>query len=166
MSDDCLPEGLKGKRHDDWRWYVSWVKRSWTARCGKNWPVPPKLLLGNAGWTEADAYRFGHFNTPRHKEHYNVLGAGDFLKKYGSVMPIPKAGYWMVTAVMYRGWLPLPMFAFKWKNEHYISLGLARWDEVDFYYDLLRVRASGTKGRIAMAVTGGVLALIIWLVFW
>ncbi|MFQ5538800.1 MAG: hypothetical protein ACE5FB_00235 [Candidatus Binatia bacterium] len=161
MSDDCLPEGLKGKRHDDWRWYVSWVKRSWTARCGKNWPVPPKLLLGNSGWNEADAYRFGHFNDPRHKNHYNVSGAEEFLKKYGSVMPIPKAANWMD-----RGWLPLPMFAWKFANEHYISLGLARWDEVDFYYDLLRVRASGWKGRVAMAVTGGLLALIIWLVFW
>jgi len=166
VSDDCLPEGLKGKRHDDWRWYLRWVKRAWTARCGKNWPFPPKLLLGNSGWTEADAYRFGHFNKPRHKDHYNVSGAEEFLKLYGHILPIPKAGYTMLSAVMYRGWLPVPMFAKRFKNENLFSLGIARLDEVDFYYDLIRVRGSGTWGHIYMYITGGLLALIIWLVFW
>ncbi len=166
MSDDCLPEGLKGKRHDDWRWYLRWVKRSWTAKCGKNWPFPPKLLLGNSGWNADDGHRFGHFNTPRHREHYNVAGAHEFLQKYGNILPIPKPGNWMISAVMYRGWLPLPMIAIRFKNEDLYSLGIARLDEVDFYYDLIRVRGSGTLGHISMYITGGLLALIIWLVFW
>jgi len=67
---------------------------------------------------------------------------------------------------MYRGWLPLPMFAKRFKNENLYSMGLARWDEVDGYYDLLRIRGSGTWGHIYMYITGGLLALTIWLVFW
>lgn len=139
MAPNCLPEKLQ-KNHDDWFWPFSLIPREWTARCGKNWPMPPKLLLGNSGWTDADQWRM---------QHHTV----EWLDTYGKLLPIPKAGHWIVTAVMYRGWLPLPMFALTWKNGDYYSLGFARWDNVDKYYDLFRVRAHGRRGRFFMWAT-------------
>lgn len=102
--------------------------------------MPPKLLLGNSGWTGADQGLMGHH-------------AVDWLDKHGKVLPIPKAGHWILTAAMYNGWLPIPMFAITWKNGDYYSLGLARWDNVDEYYDLFRVRAHGRRGRFFMYST-------------
>ena len=157
MSDDCLPEQLKGKRHDDWRFYVRWVPRAWTARCGQAWPQPPKLLLGGSGWTEEDAHLFGHFNTEDHT-------AEDFLRANGDLLPIPKAGHFVLSAVLWLKFIPLPMMAWTFKNGDYISLGIARWDEVDQYYDLIRVRAHGTLGRVAMAVSILSIAAILYFI--
>jgi len=140
MSNECLPESLKGKRHSDWIWIISWVPRSWTARCGKRWPMPPKLLLGDSGWTGADQWMLGHHTV-------------EWLDKYGKILPIPKAGHWILTAAMYKGWIPVPMFAITWKNGDYFSWGLARYDNVDNYYDLFRVRAHGKRGRFFMWAT-------------
>lgn len=152
MSDDCLPEGLKGKRHDDWRWYVAWVPRAWTARCGKNWPQPPKRLWGGSGWEESDHHMFGHHEL-------------EYFKKIRKVLPWPKAGYALLSAVLYRGWIPLPMFAITYRNEDHFSIGLVRWDDVDNYYDLARVRGSGLKGYITMAVFILGLAALIYFTF-
>lgn len=142
MGNECLPEKLR-KRHDDWKflWGIaSWVPRGWTAKCGKRWPMPPKLLLGNSGWTGADQIGQGH---------HTVI----WLDKYGKVLPIPKAGHWLVSACMYNGWIPVPMFALTWKNGDYFSIGIARWDNVDQYYDLFRLRAHGRRGRFFMFAT-------------
>ena len=79
--------------------------------------------------------------------------AVEFLDKYGKVLPIPLAGHWIVTAAMYRGWIPFPMFAITWKNGDYFSFGAARWDDVDEYYDLMRIRAHGRRGRFSMWAT-------------
>jgi hypothetical protein len=144
MGNECLPEKLR-KRHDDWFWLVSWVQRGWTAKCGSRWPMPPKLLLGDSGWTGADQAEQGHHTAK-------------WLDKYGKVLPIPKAGNWILTAAMYNGWVPVPMFAITWKNGDYYSLGVARWDNVDNYYDLFRVRAHGRRGRMFMYATGLFLA--------
>jgi hypothetical protein len=59
---------------------------------------------------------------------------------------------------MYKGWLPVPMFAITWKNGDYYSLGIARYDNVDNYYDLYRVRAHGRRGRFFMYATGLMIA--------
>lgn len=99
--------------------------------------MPPKLLLGDSGWRSADRVLQGHHSD-------------EWLDKYGKILPIPKAGHWLVSAVMYRGRVPLPMFAITWKNGDYFSLGIARYDNVDEYYDLFRVRAHGRRGRIFM----------------
>lgn len=107
--------------------------------------MPPKLLLGDSGWTGADQSLMGHHTVA-------------WLDKYGKILPIPKTGHWIVTAAMYNGWLPIPMFAVTWKNGDYYSLGLARWDNVDNYYDLFRVRAHGRRGRFFMYST--ILALV------
>lgn len=146
MGNECLPEKLR-KRHDDWFWPVSYIPRGWTAKCGKRWPMPPKLLLGNSGWTGADHNQM---------QHHTV----EWLDKYGKVLPIPKAGHWILTAAMYAGWIPVPMFAITWKNGDYFSIGLARWDNVDNYYDLFRVRAHGKRGRIFMWATAFTLAAL------
>ena len=144
MSNECLPESLR-KGHDDWPWFIAWVPRGWTAKCGSKWPMPPTLLLGDSGWTGADQSLMGHHTV-------------DWLDEYGKVLPIPKTGHWIVTAAMYNGWFPIPMFAVTWKNGDYYSLGLARWDNVDDYYDLFRVRAHGRRGRFFMYST--ILALV------
>lgn len=143
MSNDCLPEKLK-KRHDDWFWLISWVPRGWTAVCGKNWPMPPKLLLGDSGWRGTDQAIQGHHTS-------------NWLDNHGKVLPIPKPGNWLLSAAMYKGWLPVPMFAITWSNGDYYSIGIARWDNVDNYYDLYRVRAHGRRGRFFMYATGLIL---------
>jgi hypothetical protein len=107
--------------------------------------MPPKLLLGDSGWTGADQAEQGHHTVK-------------WLDQYGKVLPIPKAGNWLVSAVMYAGWLPLPMFAITWANGDYFSIGIARWDNVDEYWDLFRVRAHNRRGRIFMWATA--LALV------
>ena len=107
--------------------------------------MPPKLLLGDSGWTGADHIRQGHHTVA-------------WLDKYGKVLPIPKVGHWILTAVMYRGWLPVPMFALTWKNGDYFSIGLARWDNVDSYYDLIRLRAHGRRGRLFMLASAFAIA--------
>ena len=144
MGNECLPENLR-KRHDDWTWIVSWVPRGWTAKCGKRWPMPPKLLLGDSGWRGIDQRVQGHHTA-------------EWLDEYGKVLPIPKHGNWLLSAAMYNGWFPVPMFAIKWSNGDYYSLGIARWDNVDNYYDLFRVRAHGRRGRMFMYATGLFLA--------
>ena len=148
-GNKCLPERLR-KRHDDWIWIVSWVPRGWTARCGWAWPQPPKLLVGDSGWEMTDHHRFGH-----HTE--------EEFKKYRHIMPIPKRDHFMVTVVFFLHFIPLPMMAWTFKNEDYISLGLVRWDNVDKYYDRSRVRAHGTLGRIAMGIfIAGLAVLVYW----
>ncbi len=137
MSDECLPESLKGKRHDDWRWYVRWVPRAWTARCGPRWPQPPKRIWGSAGWTEEDHHMFGH-----HEK--------DYYMKIKEVLPIPKAGHALLSVVLWSKFLPLPMFAITYRNGDYFSIGVVRWDDVDKYYDLHRWRGHGVKGYITM----------------
>lgn len=145
MSKKCLPSHLRDKNHDDWPWFIAWVPRSWTAVCGERWSTPPRLILGNSGWNGIDQPQM---------QHHSVA----WLDKHGPVLPIPKPGYWILTAVMYRGWLPVPMFAITWKNGDLFSLGLARWDNVDSYYELFRVRAHGRRGRMFMYATGLFLA--------
>lgn len=165
MSNKCLPKQLKGKRHDDWKigsWKIEpiWrIPRAWTAKCGWAWPQPPKLLLGNSGWTAEDAHLFGHYNTEDHT-------AEDFLRDNGDVLPIPKAGNFLVSAVMWLKFIPLPMITWAFKNGDYISLGVVRWDDVDGYYDLLRIRAHGTLGRVAMGLTILAIAAIAYFFIW
>ncbi len=156
MGNKCLPDNLKGKRHDDLIWILRWIPRSWSARCGKRWPQPPKLLLGNSGWTAEDAHIFGHHNTEDHT-------AADFLRANGDILPVPKAGHGFVSAVMWSGWLPLVFWARSFKGGGMISWGLVRWDDVDKYYDIHRVRVSGWRGRLAAAA---ILAVIAALIYW
>jgi len=137
-GNKCLPEHLH-KNHDDWRWYVAWVPRAWTARCGWAWPQPPKKLLGNSGWTMEDRHMFGHHSD-------------DFYEKNRHILPIVKAGNFMVTAVLFMKFIPLPMMIWAFKKGGYISLGVVRWDDVDSYYDLFRLRASKWRGRVAMVI--------------
>ena len=103
--------------------------------------MPPKLLLGDSGWRGTDHATQGHHTVK-------------WLDDHGKVLPIPKPGNWILTAAMYNGWFPVPMFAITWKNGDYYSLGVARWDNVDNYYDLFRVRAHGRRGRFFMYATG------------
>jgi len=103
-------------------------------------------LLGNSGYTGADQPAFSHHTVK-------------FMEENGHVLPIPAPGRWIVSSVLFLKFLPiLPMFAIKFKtpvgDEDYFSIGIARWDDVDHYYDLLRVRAHGTKGRIVMVIFG------------
>jgi len=152
MSNKCLPDNLKGKPHDDWVSFVSWVPRSWTARCGWAWPQPPKLLIGNSGWDLKDYHRFGHHDY-------------EFFKLIRHVLPIPKPGHFMISAVLFLKFIPLPMMAWSFKAGGWISLGVVRWDDVDKYYDVLRIRASGTRGRIALILIGLGLAALGYFLF-
>lgn len=153
MSKKCLPAHLQ-TRHTDWIWILSWVPRWWTARCGWAWPAPPVLLLGRSGWVKTDwPVQFTH-----HEFKYYL--------KIMHKLPIPAPGHWLVTAVLWAHFLPLPMFAWKFRNGDYISLGIARWDDVDNYYDLMRVRAHGTKGRIALVSTGLGGAALLYFLIW
>ncbi len=158
MPNKCLPDGLKGKTHTDWKAgalrFLWWVPRSWTAWCGWAWPQPPVRLLGDSGWTEADQPLHGHHTKK-------------FMREYGHVLPIPKAGHWLVSVVFWLKFIPLPMVAITFDTEEaageegydpdYFSLGIARWDDVDKYYDLVRARAHGKMGRVVMiAVAVGI----------
>ena len=161
MPDKCLPDSLKGQPHTDWKagWLriLSWVPRSWTAWCGWAWPQPPWRILGNSGWTGADQAKHPHHSVK-------------WLNDHGHVMPIPKAGHWVISSVPWLKFLPIfPMFAITFKtpadDPDYFSLGVARWDDIDNYYDILRVRAHGKKGRILMIGTGLSLAGALYLIF-
>ena len=154
MSKKCLPAWLQ-TRHTDWIRGLKWVPRWWTARCGWFWPAPPARLLGRSGWTMQD-YLDGLHN---HHPH-------DYYRKIKEVLPIPAPGHWMITAVLWAHFLPLPMFAWKFRNGDYVSVGIARWDDVDNYYDLMRVRAHGTKGRIALAGIGAGIAALTYFLIW
>lgn len=137
MPNKCLPDNLKGKKHTDWWKIVAWVPRSWTAWCGWAWPQPPILLIGKSGWEIADHHRFGHHTEKEFKRYKNILS-------------VPKPGHFFISAILWLKFIPLPFMAWSFKNEDMVSLGVARWDDVDKYYDLFRVRASGMKGRIAL----------------
>ena len=155
MGKKCLPAWLQ-TRHTDWIWPLKWVPRWWTARCGWFWPAPPVLLLGRSGWN------LDHYVRDKMFQHHDF----DYYGKIMHKLPIPAPGHWLLTAVLWAHFLPLPMFAYKFKNGHYFSLGIARWDDVDNYYDLMRIRFSGRKGRIAgWTVLLGLLALAYW-VLW
>lgn len=155
MGKKCLPDYLQ-RRHDDWIWIVSWVPRWWTARCGWFWPAPPVLLLGKSGWTMNHYYQHGLHN--HHEPAY--------YEKIKDKLPIPAPGHWLVTAVLWAHFLPLPMFALKFKNGDYCSIGIARWDDVDDYYDLCRIRFHGTKGRILGAAILLGLAAAVYFIAW
>lgn len=118
--------------------------------------MPPVLLLGRSGWTTTD----------RNTRGFHVHHAPDYYEKIKHKLPIPAPGHWLITAVLWAHFLPLPMFAWKFKNGDYVSLGIARWDDVDNYYDLMRVRAHGTKGRIALAGFGAGIAALTYFVLW
>lgn len=90
----------------------------------------------------------------------------DYYRKIKDVLPIPAPGHWLLSAVLWAHFLPLPMFAWKFKDGDYFSIGIARFDDVDKYYDLMRIRFSGTKGRIAgFTVLFGLLALVYFLIW-
>jgi hypothetical protein len=93
------------------------------------------------------------------------------MRESGHVLPIPKAGHWLVSVVWWLKFIPLPMVAITFDSDvapseegydpDYFSLGLARWDDVDSYYDLVRARAHGTMGKVVMAavavgIVGGI----------
>jgi len=122
-DEDCLPEEVRGKLHDDWPWPISLVPRSWTVVCGKDWPKAPDLLAGDSGWTLEDKDRFGHFTD-------------EFLIAHGARLPIPKPGHWVITAVMY-DYIPLPYFAITFKNNWHFRIGALRWDETrEVFYEI------------------------------
>lgn len=122
-NEECLPESLRGRKHDDWPSPISAIPRSYTVVCDDSWPEVPELLAGDSGWTLEDKHRFGHFTD-------------EFLEKYGSRLPIPKPGHWVITAVFYTEDIPLPYFAITLKNNFHFRIGAVRWDEVDHYWEL------------------------------
>jgi hypothetical protein len=127
MPKECLPDHLKSKRHDDWGWWpIKEVPRRWTAFCGKNWPLP-ELIAGDAGWRVSDWHRFQHFTKQE-------------LAGIAHKLDVPKPGHWVLLVTFYRGWLPLPMFAWTSKKKFHIRLALARWDYVDKYYQVPALR--------------------------
>lgn len=161
MSNKCLPPSLKGKKHDDWFWPLSYVPRGWTAKCGWAWPQPPVRIWGSSGWKESDwpdieiggeTYYFGH-HTP------------EYFKSIRKISPIARPGHLFVSAVLFLKFIPLPMLAWTFKNGSYVSLGIVRWDDVDKYYDLLRVRAHGLKGKIALAFMFLILAALVYFIY-
>lgn len=152
MSNKCLPDSLKGKPHNDWFWPLSYVPRSWTARCGWAWPQPPLLLIGKSGWEVSDHHMFGHHTL-------------EYFKKIRNILPIAKPGHLFVSAVLFLKFIPLPMLAWTFRNGDYVSLGIVRWDDVDKYYDLMRVRAHGLKGKIALALLFLIPAALVYFIF-
>lgn len=131
MSKDCLPKDIE-KKHGDWIPGLRWVPRWWFAKCGKNWPMPPKRLLGKS-----------------HDTHDRVDGRILWVK------PIPQPGNFILSAVMYRGWIPFPYLAKTWKDEQFFYIG-TRWDDTQNkqqpkqYYELFLMRASGWKGIVSL----------------
>jgi len=121
-DEECLPESLRGRLHDDWPWPISLIPRSWTVVCGPDWPEAPELLAGNSGWTLEDKDRFGHLTN-------------EFLEFYGDRFPIPKPKHWFISAVMY-DWIPLPYFAITFPGGWHFRIGALRWDDVDKYYEI------------------------------
>ena len=146
-GNKCLPDYLR-KRHDDWRWYVAWVQRGWTARCGWAWPMPPKRILGDSGWKESD-WPSVVINAETHYFNHHPF---EYFKKIRKILPIAKPGHFLISAVWFMKFIPLPMWVKTFKNGDYISLGIVRWDDVDSYYDLWRVRGHGLLGYISMAL--------------
>ena len=120
----CLPLSMRGRKHDDWGFPpLTWVPRGWTVVCGKNWPEPPLLLLGDSGWK---------------KEYYAELQHHSpvFIDLHGSKFPIPRPHHWLITSVKYRGFLPIfPYLAITFTRWHF-RIGLMRWDDVDHYYQM------------------------------
>ncbi len=156
MPDKCLPDSLKGKPHDDWKMgpikIFSWVPRAWTAWCGWAWPQPPWRIWGSSGWLESDHHLFGHHEL-------------EYFKKIRKVLPIAKPGYAFLSAVLWLKFIPLPMFVITYRNGDYFSVGIARWDDVDRYYDLFRFRGHGLKGHLTMGVFVSGLAALIYFTF-
>lgn len=166
MPDKCLPDSLKGKPHDDWKMgpikILTWVPRSWTAWCGWAFPQPPWKIFGSAGWREDDwpsveingeTYHFGHHDQK-------------FFNEIRKVLPIPRPGHALLSAVLWLKVLPLPMFAITYRNGDYFSVGIFRWDDIDKYYDWLRFRGHGLKGHLTMAafVLGSAAGIYYWLI--
>ncbi len=155
MPKDCLPEKLRigpNSKHLDWVFFLRWVPRWWFAKCGPNWPMPPKRVWGGSHLCNHE---------PR---HLGMNGA----ECPNWVKPIPQPGHYILSAVMYRNWLPLLYFAKKWKDGQFFYIG-TRWDDVqneeqpNQYYELFLIRAHGWKGIAALL---GILAVVVGVVYY
>lgn len=137
MPRKCLPDHLKDKTHEDWFiWPLTKVPRAWWAQCGKNWPMPPKRLLG---WS---------WCVPSGQGPYTEAEWAEELYRY-SVKPIPQPGNFILSAIMYRNIIPLLYFAKRYKNGHFFYIG-TRWDDVDNYVELFLMRAHGLLGILSL----------------
>ena len=87
----------------------------------------------------SDLHMFGHHST-------------EYFRKVRKILPIAKPGHLFVSAVLFLKFIPLPMMAWTFRKGDYVSLGIVRWDDVDKYYDLVRFRAHGLKGKIALGL--------------
>ncbi len=90
----------------------------------------------------------------------------EYFKRIRKILPIAKPGHLFVSAVLFLKFIPLPMMSWTFWNGDYVSLGIVRWDDVDKYYDLWRVRAHGLKGKIALAVMFLGMAALIYFTLW
>ena len=114
----CLPEHLRDKRHDDWLWPFSYIPRAWNAFCGKG--------PGRWGKTVCDFEKIIDINM-------------EFLTTF---KPIPRPGdsvwIWRDVDGSWR-----PYYARTWRlknfwNGRYLHFRIGfRWDDVDFYYNLV-----------------------------
>jgi len=107
-----------------------------------------------AGWTPDHVEIFKHHNP-------------DFMAHFSHILAVPAPGHWLVTVVWWADWLPLLWFAWGFRNGDLFAIGLAEWDDVEKVYKLMRVRAHGTKGWIALVSTGlcgsSLLSFLAWL---
>jgi hypothetical protein len=106
QGDECLPQRLKKRLHDDYSLAAfQSLPRSTTCFCLKK---PPRLLLGSADMAKTPGGLWG----PK---------------------PIPKPGQWQVSVVPIWGPFYLPYVAHTSKRAMHFSAGV-RWDDVDNYY--------------------------------
>ncbi len=131
MPDSALPPNLKGKKHWDWPWPLSYVPRGWTAfKWGR-----PVLLWGNIGawWQTAPAFDL-------------KLGLRPAPK------PISPRGTWQVSRFPGAPWWAWPALFIsisgskldkKGKYRNY-RIG-ARWDDVNDYVNWVPFMPSSRK---------------------
>ncbi len=78
----CLPDNLKGKKHEDWPWPFSLIPRDWTAFCGPAPSDPNYKPVPSPGKTSSTVWPPYFATTTQDGWHFRIGARWDDVDKY------------------------------------------------------------------------------------